>query len=491
MSDPRPARRPAPRTARLIPAVEPPTRHPRRSGAGVPHVGERLTVRFSAVATDGSALARVGTALLSVPFGVPGEDAVVEVIRGGRRAQGRLVALLRKSPDVVQPRCSHFGRCGGCQWQHLTLDAQRRLKTGLVKDYLRDRADVRRDLVRDVLGGGDAWAYRNVVRAVFDDRDGTPVVGYHTGGGGRVLDIAECPVQHAGNEAVLRAARHAARSLRLPVYDPATGQGLVRGVVGLVSFATGEVLLTLSTGAPLVSPTDVVHALIDRVPGLVGILHTIQPRPSPELLGPRLRLLWGRDTVEEEVGGLRVRLRPTTALPANPRAMAVLMDVVRRAAAIGPGEIVADLSAATPLLVLALAPDAESAIGVAPTRRVMEDAREAARWNGATNAVFYSKHPLAELERLVARGRRPSVTVLTSEGPGLSADVVHAVAAAAPRRVIVVARSLAACAHDVSRWRQAGYHVEEVQPLDLLPQTSHVHLVISLRPTVRARPPAV
>jgi 23S rRNA (uracil-5-)-methyltransferase RumA len=488
--NPAPARRPGPRTARLIPKAEAPTRHPRRPGAGLPRVGERLTVRFTAVAPDGAAVARVGSALLAVRFGVPGEEAVVEVVQGGRRARGRLVALLRKSPDIVKPRCSHFGRCGGCQWQHLSLETQRRLKTRLVRDYLRERAEVRRDVVRDVLGGGEAWAYRNTVRAVFAQRDGVAVVGYHTAGGERVLDIAECPVQHPANEAILRAARHAVRTLGLPVYDPATGQGLVRGVMGMVAFATGQALLTLSTAAPLAHPSDLVHALIDRAPGLIGILHTIQPRPSPELVGPRLRLLWGRDTVEEEVAGLRFRLRPTTALPANPRAMDVLIDVVRRAVAARPGQTVVDLAAATPVCVLALAPEADAAVGIAPTRRIMEDARDAARRNGVTNAVFYSGHPLAELERLVRRGTRPAAVLLTAEGPGLATDIVQAVAAAAPPRVVVVARSLAACAHDVGRWRAVGYQVEEVQPLDLLPQTSHVHLVSTLRPSPGRHPPA-
>jgi tRNA/tmRNA/rRNA uracil-C5-methylase (TrmA/RlmC/RlmD family) len=56
--------------------------------------------------------------------------------------------------------------------------------------------------------------------------------------------------------------------------------------------------------------------------------------------------------------------------------------------------------------------------------------------------------------------------------------------------VVVVARSLAACAHDVGRWRAVGYQVEEVQPLDLLPQTSHVHLVSTLRPSPGRHPPA-
>lgn len=469
-----------PRTVRFIPPDQAPTRHPRRGGFGAVRVGERLTVHFSGVDPDGGALVKLGSALLSVPFGVPGEDAIVEVVKGGRRAQGRLVALLRKSAEVVQARCPHFGRCGGCQWQHLLPDAQRRLKTRLVKDYLKEYADVRRDLVLETTGG-DAWAYRNALRAVFAERDGVAIVGYHAGGSSRVLDIAECPVQHPANEAVLRAARHAARALGLPVYNRQTGAGLIRGVLGLVSFATGETLFTLSTAASLADPTAVVHAVLDRVPGLVGILNTIQPRPTPDLLGPRLRLLWGRDSIEDEIGGFRLRLRPGSELPANPRGMSYLIDAVRHAAAVGAGDTVLDLGAETPLFALALAQAAEAVTGVAPGRRAMFDAREAAAGNGVVNAAFYTRDPLTVLERLVAKGRRPDVVLATAAGPGLEPRTIPAVAAARIPRVVYAARSLATCARDLIRWRQAGYQVQAVQPVDLLPQTSHVHCVVALR----------
>ncbi len=468
-----------PRTTRYVPTDQTPTRHPRRGGVGTLHPGERLTVRFGEVGLDGTALVRLGAVRLFVPFGVPGEDAVVEVVKGGRRAQGRLVALLRKSPDVVQARCSHFGRCGGCQWQHLLPEAQRRFKTRLVADYLKEHADVRRDLVRETIGG-DAWAYRNSLRAVFGQRDGVAVVGFHAGGTQRVLDIAECPVQHPANEAVLRAARGAVRGLGLPVYDRQTGRGLVRGVLGLASFATGQALMTWSTAAPLPDPTAVVHAVLDRVPGLVGILNTIQSRPTLDLLGRRLRLLWGRDSIEEEIDGLRLRLRPGANLPANPRGMAVLIDAVRRAADPKGDEVVIDLTAATPLFVLTLAGAAEAAYGVSHARRDAIDARDAAAQNGVTNVAFYGRDPRAVLERLATR-KRPAVALLDAEGPGLEADLVTAVAAAGIPRVVYTARSLATCAHDLAQWARAGYAVQSVQPIDLLPQTSHVHLVVALR----------
>jgi 23S rRNA (uracil1939-C5)-methyltransferase len=446
----------------------------------MPRTGERLTVRFTDLTPDGAALARVGPATLSVPFGVPGEDALVEVTRGGRRAEGRLVALLRKSADVTPARCPHFGRCGGCQWQHLVPDAQRRLKTRLVRDFLKEHAGVRRDLVAEAIGG-EVWAYRSVLRATVGAREGRAVVGFHVAGGARVVDVAACPVQHPANEAILHAVRRAVRALGWPPYDRSTGQGLVRGALGLAARATGEALLVLSTARALPDPTALVHALLDRVPGLVGILHTVQPAPTPELLGPRVRLLWGRAYVEDEIAGYRVRLRPEGDLPPNAGALPLLLDAILRLAAPGADDVVVDLHASTPLAALALAGRAQVAIGLVGSRRLLDDHRAAAAANGVANAVFMARAPRAYLVRAAARGRRPHVALVESRGPGLDPAVVEAVAACGIPRVVSVARSLAACAHDLHAWQQAGYRVERVCPVDLLPHTSHVHVVVGLR----------
>lgn len=474
------------RTVRLIPKAGPPTRHPRRGGLGTVHVGERLTVRLSAVGPNGVAVARLGPVVLSVPFGVPGEEAVVEVTKGGRRAQGRLVALLRKSASTVAARCPHFGRCGGCQWQHLVPEAQRRLKTALVKDFLKEHAGVQRDIVREAVGG-EVWAYRTTLSAAFAKRGGVTVAGYRAAASEHVIDISGCPVQHPTNEAILHTVRSAVRALGLPIHDRTSGTGLMRGVLGLVSFATGEALLTLSIARPLRDTAPLVHALVGRVPGLVGILSTVQPGPAPELLGRRLRLLWGRESIVEEVAGLRFVLRPATEVPPNPNAMPLVLDAVRQAAALGTSETALDLTASTPLLALALSRDSALVIGVTPDRQAMADGWQAAEWNGIANAVFYARSPFRVLSRLTGRDR-PHVVVVTARGPGLDEALVQAVAAAGIPRVAYLARSLATCAGDLIRWRQAGYQAVAIQPVDVLPQTRHVHLVVTL---LRGRiPPA-
>jgi 23S rRNA (uracil1939-C5)-methyltransferase len=447
-------------------------------------------VRFGSVNAAGDAVARVNGATVMVPFAIPGESAVVEVTKAGRKAEGRLVQLLRKSPAAAAAICPHFGRCGGCQWQHIEVLHQRRLKSALARDVLEARTGLKRNLVADAVGG-EAWGYRGTVRATLAMRGDGLIAGFHARGATSVINVARCPVQHPANEAMFAAVRDAVARLQLPVFDPATGRGLVRGFAGTASFATGEALLTLSLTGPPPDPAGIVHALIDRVPGLVGIFTTQQAAPHGPLMGGRVRLLWGRAAIEEVIAGIRLPIRPPGDPPANPEAMGLLCDAVVRATAMGPGTQAWDLTARTPVFALAMAAHAEHVIGVVPRRADVRPFGEVAARNGVANVSFTTRaslrgdnttrgvdaHPDGDL---AGSARRPDVVVVSSVGTGLDGAAVTAVAAAAVPRVVSIARTLGACVHDVLRWQRAGYRAIHVQPIDMLPHTSHLHLVVTL-----------
>jgi 23S rRNA (uracil1939-C5)-methyltransferase len=442
-------------------------------------VGRRLTVKFSALGLDGAAVARVGQAALSVPYAIPGEEALVEVVQALPVPRGKMVALQRKSPDAQTPLCPHFGRCGGCQLQHITVQGQRRHKTAMVTAALRE-AGVRADQVRPCRGG-EPWAYRSMLRATFDRRGQMVIAGFHGWGDPRVYNIETCPIQHPTNVRILEVVRDAVRALGLEPYDRHSHRGLVRAVIGMTAHATGEALAVLSTAGSLPDRMAFVRAALDRVPGLVGLLLTIQPGHSTAFFGRSVTLLWGRDYLEEEVLGLRVRLHPRAEMLPNPRSLPLLLEAIVEAAELRGDEQVVDTFAEMGLLPLALAGRVRRTVGVVPDRRTMSEAWATAAQNGIANAVFYTRDPGRVLTKLHERGERTDVVLLAPPGEGLPDPLLEALAAVGPRRIVYIGRSLPVTARDLARLRRAGFTVSHVQPLDLSPQTSHVHCVVALR----------
>src|SRR5947209_10711496 len=281
--------------------------------------GQKWTLSFRSLNLDGAGVAVAGPLRVAVPFALPGEEAIVEITRGGRRPEGKIVSLVRSSVPPTPPPCRHFVVCGGCQWQHLSYAAQLEHKTRLVRAHLEY---VLRDAtltVRDAVGAAP-WEYRNRVQAAFALRQDKVVVGYYTLGDDlRVINVQECPIQHGDNVRLLRAARDVIVELGWPIYDRVTGRGLVRGVIGQVGMYSGEAMLVLCTSREVPDRMALVRGVRDRVLNLTSLLLSVQPAHTPELLGS-VRLLWGRAYIEDDIAGLHLRLYPTPAIPPNPRA---------------------------------------------------------------------------------------------------------------------------------------------------------------------------
>lgn len=441
--------------------------------------GQKLTLSFRSLNLDGAGVAAAGTLRVAVPFALPGEEAIVEITRGGRRPEGKIVTLVRKSAHAAIPQCRHFGVCGGCQWQHLSYDAQLEHKTRLVRAHLEDVLRGTGGEVRDAVGASP-WEYRNRVQAAFALRQDKVVVGYYTFGDDlRVINVQECPIQHGDNVRLLRAAREAVVELGWPIYDRGTGRGLVRGVIGQVGMSSGEAMLVLSTSREVPDRMALVRAVRDRVLNLTSLLLSVQPAHTSELLGS-VRLLWGRTYIEDEIAGLQLRLYATPAVPPNPRALPLWLDAIARGIGTAGTQTVADVACAEGLVPLALASKVSKVIGIAPDREAMHRAWENARLNGVDNCIFYTRAPAGVLAKLRARGEGIDAMVATARGRPTAAEVFQEAAASGAHRVVCAGHSLTLLVQDLVAARAAGFRPLDVQPVDLLPQTSRVHTVVTL-----------
>jgi 23S rRNA (uracil1939-C5)-methyltransferase len=453
-----PARRDGPR---------PPARRPPPIAAGA-----ELTVRFERMSATGEALARVEGRDVLVPYAAPGEAARVRVVRReGRRLWGALVAIEEKSPRVVVPRCPHFGRCGGCQWQHLEDALQREQKRALVERALAGLAPAAPPAPGPALGW-QPWGFRSVLRAAAAPRDGRLVLGFFSWGGDRVVEVEECPVQAPQNVAALRAVRAAWAAW--PALAPA-----LAGLIARTGAATGEVLVGLPARRPLSAEERalVVRTLLDRVPGLVGLLEVRAPRRGHLLTARRAHLLWGRPHVREEVAGVRFQVPLLAQFPVNLPAVPDLVERVLAALDPSAGETILEPHAGIGGYTLHLALSAGRVAAVTTVDQV-DAAWDNARLNGIANCHFYTRDPLKALEK-VARRAPPALAFLHPPGTGLDPRLPAALRQAGVRRVVYLAGALSAIAADAGALARAGFRLREAQAVDLSPQTSRVHALLT------------
>ena len=128
-------------------------------------------VEITGVAAEGNALTRVDEMVVFVPFGAPGDIADVKIDRRKRSyAEGHIERIIKPSPLRVEPRCEHFGVCGGCRWQHLPYSFQLQCKQQQLTDALQRIAKIDLPETRPILGSGRQWEYRNKMEYTFSNR---------------------------------------------------------------------------------------------------------------------------------------------------------------------------------------------------------------------------------------------------------------------------------------------------------------------------------
>jgi 23S rRNA (uracil1939-C5)-methyltransferase len=436
-------------------------------------VGARVVVRFDRMGPRGEALASLEGRVVAVPYGAPGEEATVRIVDSrGSLLRGQIVVLRRVSPRVVPPPCPHFGRCGGCQWQHLPYTLQLEQKTLLVREAL-SQAGLGHLAVEPAVGWEPPYEFRTRLLVAVGLRDGRPVLGFYAWGGSRLVDVRTCPVQHPGTAAVLAAVRAAWESLAPLLVPGPGGRPLLRGILARVGAATGDVLLGLATGAPLGGDLRMtaVRSLLDSVPGLVSLVEVRVPPRGHLLRGRRASLLWGRPYVREEVAGVRYHVPALAEFPTNARALPGLIELILQALDAGPEDTVLEPDAGIGTYSLHLALASGRAVGVTDVATV-EAAWDNARLNRITNCMFYTRDPARALAK-VARHGPVRLAFLHPPAPGVPAGLVEALRDAGVRRIVYLG-GLRALGRDARALGEGGYAIARVQPVDLSPQTSRV-----------------
>lgn len=460
-----------------------PRRSPPASGAASPlRIGQVLRLLCEDLAFGEDGVCRTGGYVVFVPRVLPGELVEVRITRAGRKfARGEPVRILRPSKDRVEPRCRHFGDCGGCTWQHIRYEAQAKAKEGLLRALLKRRvSEAAGAAVAPVAAMAEPWGFREKVQLAVQGRPGRPLVGFYRLRTHEVVDVEECPVQPDLSVARALAVKRVLAARRVQPYDEATGRGAVRHVLLRGGRATGDSHLVLVSAQE--EATGLAAAFRDLQsldPPFSGASLNINDRETSVVLGRTTTPVFGRRTWRERAGGMEFEIGPTAFFQTNARAAETLVEEVRAAVGSSPSARVLDLYAGVGLFALTLAGRVGSVTAVEAHPAAAREGERNARANGIRNCTWRT----GPVERVVADRELGRFDVVVADPPrdGLGPGVLEGILRGCrPRRLVLVSCDPLTLARDLALAEARGGRVVRVLPVDMFPHTHHLEAVATV-----------
>ncbi|MDX6041715.1 23S rRNA (uracil(1939)-C(5))-methyltransferase RlmD [Scandinavium lactucae] len=413
---------------------------------------EIITVTVSDLDPFGQGVARHNGKTLFINGLLPDERAEVRITEDKKQyARAQVKRRLNDSPEREQPRCPHFGVCGGCQQQHASVALQQRSKQAALARLMKHE-------VEDVLSASP-WGYRRRARLSlnYQPKNQQLQMGFRKAGSNDIVDVTQCPVLVPTLEALLPAMRDCLTAL--------TGVRHL-GHVELVLADNGP-LMVLRHTAPL-SAED--KAKLEQFSHLHQLALWLAPQS---------------DSVEQVSGalpwynsdGLRLTFSPRDFIQVNDGVNQRMVETALAWLDVQPEDRVLDLFCGMGNFTLPLAKRAASVVGVEGVPALVEKGQQNAAQNGLHNVTFFHENLEEDVTRQ-AWAKNGFDKILLDPARAGAPGVMQHIVKLAPSRVVYVSCNPATLARDSEVLLAVGYQIQRLAMLDMFPHTGHLESMV-------------
>ncbi len=443
--------------------------------------GKDYTIAITGLGHSGEGVGKYEDFTVFVPFALPGERVRVrmELVKK-TYGKGKLLEILEASPDRQEPECPYYGRCGGCQMQHMTYEAELRAKQAQVEAAVR-RIGKSEAAVLPAIGASQPRHYRNKMQLPVGREGNQLVMGCYAQGSHRIIHTEHCYIQREGNNAIAEACWQIAMELGAVPYDETTHTGCLRHIIGRVSAASGEAMVILVTAEKrLPKQNEWIEAIRRRLPFVVSIAHNYNPDKTNVIMGRQTKNIWGKEKIEDTLEEFVFSISPASFFQINNDQTVVLYNTALEYADLTGTETVIDAYCGTGTISLFMAKQAAHVIGIEIVPPAIADAKENARRNTCANTEFIVADAAEKMPELYQAGIRPEVIVFDPIRAGCKPAVLESAAAMKPQRIVYVSCNPQSMARDIAYLEPLGYKAVKVQPVDMFPRSSHIECVCLL-----------
>jgi len=398
--------------------------------------------------------------------------------KGKIQAEDRNAARSKWEIERGKGRCRAFGECGGCQMLHLPYQEQLTFKeketAKLLKPYVR---------LEGIIGMEQPERYRNKVNAAFThDRQGKPLSGVYKEGTHYIIPIEECVLENEKADAIIASIRSLLPSFKIKTFDEDTGYGLLRHVMVRVAHATGQIMVVLVLGSPILpSKNNFVKALLKLHPDITTIVINVNEKKTSMVLGDNGQVIYGKGYIEDVLCGIHFKISPKSFYQVNSVQTEKLYHKAMEYAGLTGRETVLDTYCGIGTIGLIAAGKARNVIGVELNGDAVKDAVANARRNKIKNVDFYQMDAGEFMVQMAEQGERVDTVFMDPPRTGSDEVFLDALVKLAPDKVVYISCSPETLARDLEYMTKRGYRAARGICVDMFPFCGHVETIVGLQ----------
>jgi len=447
-------------------------------------------------ASKGKSIAKHDGRAIFVQGGVPGDICDITVFKKRKKFwEARIEKIHNYSDKRTDPRCEHFGVCGGCKWQNMKYSSQLEFKEKEVLNNLKRIGGIELPKHSQIIGSENEYFYRNKMEFTFSNKRWLTLkeiqseieiaekdaLGFHVPGMfDKVINLNNCHLQTDPSNAIRLSVKQFADKNKLTYFDIRNQQGLLRNLM-IRTTSTNEVMLLIQF---FESDKKSINLMMEHLkttfPEITSLLYIINQKANNTMYDQEVICYSGKDHIMEEMDGLYFKIGAKSFFQTNSEQAKVLYRKTKELAQINKDDIVYDLYTGTGTIAQYVAASAKKVVGIDSVEEGIKAAYENADRNNINNCNFYTGD-MKDIftDEFIAKNGNPDVIITDPPRDGMHKKVVEQILNIKAKRIVYVSCNSATQARDLALMDEK-YYVTQIQPVDMFPQTHHVENIITL-----------
>lgn len=442
---------------------------------------QRIPLKIKRMGINGEGIGFYKKTLIFVPGALKGEEVFCQISSVRRNfAEAKLLKINKKSKNRVDPACSIYKECGGCQIMHLQYDKQLEFKTDVIRQALMKfkPEGYENYEIRKTIGMSEPEHYRAKLQFQVRSFGGNVRAGLYAQGTHRLIDIKDCLVQDSLTQEMINRVAELLGKYKLPIYNERKIAG-VRTVMIRRAQASGEVQLIFITSKRL-DFDDVVIELVREFPELKTVAVNINASKTSDIYGQITEVIWGQESINEEVLDYGFSLSPRAFYQLNPKQTQILYSEAVKALDVKEDDDLIDAYCGVGTIGLAFAGKVKSVRGMDIIPEAIQDAKENALHMGFTNTHYEAGKAEDVIPRWYSEGFRANALIVDPPRTGLDDKLLNTILKMPPEKMVYVSCNTSTLARDLVTLTKV-HHVHYIQSVDMFPHTARTEAVVKLQ----------